>query len=85
MFSEEKLSPTRQKKQSIGIKSFYSNISSDFEYKKKRISKLSIKMFLKRENRVGKAYAYRMLLCFKTSVAYNFFLTSRWTTVSVMK
>ena len=34
MFSEEKLSQAEQKKQSIGIKSFYSNTSYGFEYKK---------------------------------------------------
>ena len=31
-------------------------------------------MFIKRETRAGKPYAYRMLLSFKTLVAYNFFL-----------
>ena len=33
MSSEEKLSQTEQKKQNIGIKSFYSNKSYGFEYK----------------------------------------------------
>ena len=32
------------------------------------ISKVSIKMFMKRKTRVGKVYAYRMLLSFKTWV-----------------
>ena len=43
--------------------------------------KLSIKI------RVGKAYAYQILLSFKTSVTheYFFFFTSRRTTVSVVK
>ena len=57
MFSN-KLSQTRQKKkkkqQSNGIKSFCSNTSLGFEYKKNRISKLSTKMFIKRETRAGK-------------------------------
>ena len=34
MFPEEKLSQARQKKQTINIKSFYSNTSYGFEYKK---------------------------------------------------
>ena len=34
MFSEEKLSHVGQKKQSIGIKSFYSNTPDGFECKK---------------------------------------------------
>ena len=34
MFSEEQLSQARQKNQSIGIKSFHSNTSYGFEYKK---------------------------------------------------
>ena len=34
MLSEEKLSQTRQKKKSIGIKSFHSNSSYGSEYKK---------------------------------------------------
>ena len=55
MFSEEKLSQIRQKKQqSIAIKSFYSNTSCGFEYKKNCISKLSINMFIKREKRSRK-------------------------------
>ena len=39
-----------------------------FEYKKNCIRKLYIKMFIKRKTRVGKAYAYRMLLSLKMSV-----------------
>ena len=35
------------------------------------ISKLTIKMFIKRKTRAGQAYAYRMLLGFKTSVTYK--------------
>ena len=42
-------------------------------------------MFIKNETRAGKAYAHRMLLSFKTLVANNIFLTSRRTTVSVVK
>ena len=34
MFIEEKLSQARQKKQGIGKKSYYSNTSDGFEYKK---------------------------------------------------
>ena len=30
-------------------------------------------MFIKRENRTGKAYAYQIILSFKKLVAYNFF------------
>ena len=31
-------------------------------------------MFIKRKNRAGKAYTRQLLLSFKTSVAYKFFL-----------
>ena len=47
------------------------------------IGKLSTKM-LKKPNAL-KVDAYQMLLSFKTSLAYNIFLTSRRTTVSVVK
>ena len=64
----EKLSLAGYKKQqSIGIKSFHSNSSYGFECKENCISKMSIKMFINK-NRARKAYAYRMLLNFKTSV-----------------
>ena len=69
----------------IGRKSFYSNISYGFEHKKNCISKLSLKIFIKSKTRAGKAYAYRMLLSFKTLVAYKKISTSRWTTVFVVK
>ena len=72
MFLEKKLSKAGQKK-SIGIKPFYSNTFYGFEYKKNSISKLSIKMFIKRKTTAEKAYAYRVPLSFKTSVTYNFF------------
>ena len=87
MFSEEKLSQPGQKNhQFIGNKSFYLNTSNRLEYKKNCISKLSIKMFIKRKARGGKAYAYGMLLSFKAMVTYKQnFLTSRRTTVSVAK
>ena len=49
------------------------------------MSKLSIKMFIKREIRGGKTYVYRMVLSFKTSVTFDFFVTSRRTPVSVVK
>ena len=42
-------------------------------------------MSIKRKTGVGKAYAYRMLWNFKTSVTHTFFLATRWTTVSVVK
>ena len=45
------------------------------------ISKLSVKMFIKRKTRTGKAYTYRMFLNFKTYETKN--LTSRRTNVSV--
>ena len=54
MFSEEKLSQTRQKK---------GNISFGFEFFKKNcISKLLIKMIIKREITTGKVYAYLRVL-----------------------
>ena len=68
MFPEEKLSQRSQKTAKHCIKSFYSNTYSGFEHKKNCVNKLSIKMFIKRENRTGKAYA-----SFKKLVAYNFF------------
>ena len=49
------------------------------------MSKLSIKMFIKREIRGGKTYVYRMVLSFKTSVTVDFFVTSRRTPVSVVE
>ena len=41
----------KNKKKGAGIKSFYSNTSYSFEYKKDCISKLSVKMFIKRKTR----------------------------------
>ena len=38
-------------------------------------------MFIKRKTRLGKAYAYRMILSFKTLVTFMKF----WTTVPVVK
>ena len=71
MISDEKLSKVGQKKQqSIGIKSFYTNTSYGFEYKKNCISKFSIKVFIKRKTRAGKTCGYRMLLSFKKSVSH---------------
>ena len=58
-------------------KTFYSNTSYGFEYKK---------MLIKRKNRAGKANASRMLLSFKTLVTYKKnFLTPRRTVMSVVK
>ena len=42
-------------------------------------------MFIKRETRAGKTYAYRMLLGFKTSMTYKKKIFSRQTTESVVK
>ena len=70
MFSEEKLPQSHQKQQQIGIKSCYSNASYSFEYKN-CISKLSIKMFIKRKTRAGKVFDYRIHLSFKTFVTYK--------------
>ena len=42
-------------------------------------------MFIKRETRAGKVYAYQMPLSFKMLVVFFFFLTSCQTTVSVVK
>ena len=68
MFSEEKLSQEVQKKQeSIGIKSFYLNASYGLEYEN-CITKLSIKMFIKKHYRLMQ---YRMLLSFKMSITYK--------------
>ena len=48
MVSEQMLFQTGQtKKQSVGIKSYYSNTSYGLEYEKKCISKFSIKKFIK--------------------------------------
>ena len=83
MFSEEKLSQAGQKNNIR--KSFYPNTSYGFEDQKNCINKLSIKMFLKRKAR--KAYTYRLLLSFETSVTFlvKASLTSRRKTVSVVK
>ena len=42
-------------------------------------------MFIKRKTTGGKAYVYQMLVSFKTSGTYKKKLTSRWTSVFVMK
>ena len=57
----EEAAPRRagKKQQSIGIRCSYSN-ASWFWIKKNCISKLSIKMFIKRKTRAGKAYVYGM-------------------------
>ena len=86
MFLDWKLSQAGQKQQSISVNSFYSNTSYGFECKKHCLSKLSIKIFIKRKTKARKVFVNRMLLSFETSVAYkNFLLTSRRTTVSVVK
>ena len=46
---------TYKKQQSIGIKSFYSNTSYGFEYKKNCIRKLASKIFIKSKTRAAKA------------------------------
>ena len=43
----------------------------NFFLKKDGKGKLFIKIFIKRKNRLGKAYAYRIRLSFKMTVAYN--------------
>ena len=40
------------------------------DVKKNCISKLSIKIFMKRKTRAGKAYAYRMFLNFKKLITF---------------
>ena len=73
MFSEEKLSQAGQKNPTkYWYKIFLLKDIVRFGIWKDCISKLSINMFIKKFNAV-KAYAYRMLLSFKTSVTYNFF------------
>ena len=62
----EAVTSSAKKQQSIGIKSYYSNTSNGFEYKKK----------LHKKTRVRKTYAYRMLPSFKTSVNYKEKLSS---------
>ena len=56
MFSEEKSCPKqgRKKPDKVLIKPFHSNTSYGFEYKK-CISKLPIKIFIKRKTRARKA------------------------------
>ena len=54
MLLVEKHSQAGQKKQSMGIKSFYWNTPYGFEYKKNCISKLSIKVFIKRKTKARK-------------------------------
>ena len=68
MFIEEKLSQAGQKKQQHGIgkKSFYSNTSYGFEYKKTAQASCLLKCSLKEKPRAGKAYAYQMILSFET-------------------
>ena len=70
MFSEEKLSQEvkKKKQESIGIKSFYLNASHGLEYEKNCITKLSIKIFIKKQYRLMQ---YRMLLSFKMSITYK--------------
>ena len=58
-----------KKKQNIGIKYFHTSTSYGLEHDKGAICKLSIKMPIK--NAAAKAYSYRMLLSFKTSVLYK--------------
>ena len=44
------------------------NTSYGFEYQKNCISKLSIKMFIKRKTRTGKAYAYRHFIAYNLQI-----------------
>ena len=57
IFSEENLSQAGQKKQSVGIKSFYS-VASYTVSNRKKLHEMSIKMFIKRQTKAGKSYAY---------------------------
>ena len=69
MFSEEKLSQTGQKTANYWCKIFLLKHILRFEYKEKCLSKLSIKIFTKREARAWKAYAYQMLLsCWQLAI-----------------
>ena len=70
----EKLSQAGKKRTKywFGVKSFYSNRFYSCEYKENWVIKLSIKMFIKRKTRAGKAYSHQMLLSFKTSVIIYF-------------
>ena len=68
MFSEEKLSQTLQKSSKILVKNLFTQTHlTVLNIKGNCISKLSIKMFIKRKTRAERVYAYRMLLNFKTS------------------
>ena len=65
MFSEEKLSPSKAKKQRIDIKSFYSKNLRVLNIKKNSISKPCFKMFIRRKSRARKVYSCQIFLSFK--------------------
>ena len=64
--SEEKLSQAGQKKQkSIGIYIFFTQTRLTV-LNIKKMQKLSIKTFIKRKTRAGKAYAYQILVSLRS-------------------
>ena len=85
MFSEDKLSHAGQKNNKVLVQKLFTQIYLTVLNTKNCISKLPTKMFIKRKTSAGKAYTYRTLLSFKTPATYNYFLISRWATVSVVK
>ena len=71
MFLEEKPSHAWQKTNKVSVKSLFTQVRLRIlNIKKNYTSKLSIKMFMKRKTRAGKAYAYKMLLSCKKSVTF---------------
>ena len=62
MFSEEKLCQARQKLNKVLVKYLFTQTQLTIVNKKKYISKLSIKMFIKRKTRAGKIEFNRMLV-----------------------
>ena len=57
--------PSRAKNNKVLEDNFFAPTHLTVFNKKNCLSKLSVKMFIKRKIRAGKAYAYRMLLSFK--------------------
>ena len=71
---EEKFYQAKQKgQQYFGIKIFYSKSSYGSQYKKNCISRFSVKIFMKRKPRAGKASPCRMFLSAMASVTYKIF------------
>ena len=59
MFSEEKLSQTRQRNSKVLVQNLFTQTHLPVLNIKNCISKLYIKIIIKRETRTGKAYAYQ--------------------------